>query len=74
MEKKNKIDVSLITARDRKNLSITFLGAVKRFYENPENIRRFEEWKKEQEAGDAAEVTQEDKTKQAGGLTLSDRR
>ena len=51
MEKKNKIDVSLITARDRKNLSITFLGAVKRFYENPENIRRFEEWKKEQEAG-----------------------
>jgi len=74
MEKKNKIDVSLIPERDWKNLAITFLGAVERFYENPENIKRFEEWKKEQEAGDAAEATQEDKTKQAGGLTLSNRR
>lgn len=69
-----KFDFSQIPEIECRRLGKTFLAAVKRFYENSENIRRFEEWKKEQEAGDTAEATQEDKTKQAGGLTLSDRR
>ncbi|MBQ8511343.1 MAG: hypothetical protein IJ497_01905 [Clostridia bacterium] len=46
---KNKIDVSLIPARDRKNLSITFLGAVERFFDDPANQRAFKEWQDSQE-------------------------
>lgn len=63
---KNKIDVSQILERDWKNLAITFLGAVERFYENPENIKRFEEWKKKQEAKEDKNVDQRRKTDDNG--------
>lgn len=43
------IDVSKIPAADMRLLSSTVLDAVKRFYDNPENRRRFEAWKKERE-------------------------
>ena len=39
-----RIDTSQIPAVEVQILSATFLDAVQRFYENPDNIRRFEEW------------------------------
>lgn len=43
------IDVSKIPAADVRVLSSTVLEAVKRFYDDPINQRRFEEWQKERE-------------------------
>lgn len=48
-----KFDFSQIPAVERRKLGKTFLGAVERFYSDPENIRRFEEWKKSQEVHNA---------------------
>lgn len=58
-----KFDFSQIPEIECRRLGKTFLAAVERFYANPENIRRFEEWKKEQEARDAAEATRSGTTK-----------
>ncbi len=41
-----RIDTSQIPAVDVQNLSRTFLTAIQRFYEDPENVKRFEEWKR----------------------------
>lgn len=40
-----QIDVRQIPSSDVHNLSNTFLTAVKNFYDDPENVKRFEEWK-----------------------------
>ena len=40
-----KIDFSQIPEVEARNLVRTFYEAVKRFYEDPENVRMFEEWK-----------------------------
>lgn len=45
------IDVSLISEVDMRNLCRATLEAVKRFYEDPENVRRFEEWKARRDMG-----------------------
>jgi hypothetical protein len=39
-----KIDCSKISKTDRRLLAITFYDAVTKFYDNPENKRRFDEW------------------------------
>ena len=39
------LDYSLVPAVDRRNIAATFLEAVKRFYADPENERKFQEWK-----------------------------
>ena len=46
---KVKIEVSRIPAIEVKILSRTLLEAVERFYSDPENCRRFEEWQKSKE-------------------------
>ena len=45
-----RIDTSRIPAVEVQILSATFLDAVQRFYENPDNIRRFEEWRNKRNA------------------------
>lgn len=45
-----RIDTSLIPAVEVQILSATFLDAVQRFYENPDNVRRFEEWRNKRNA------------------------
>lgn len=42
-----KIDVSQISQVEKRILASRFYEAVKRFYEDPVNLQRFEEWKKE---------------------------
>lgn len=37
-------DISQISKADRRNLAAAFYKAIKKFYENPENLARFEEW------------------------------
>lgn len=41
------IDPTKIPTVDRNNLCAAILPAVNRFYENPENRKRFEEWKRQ---------------------------
>ena len=40
------IDLSKMSQIDWRLLSSTLYNAIKKFYENPENLRRFEEWQK----------------------------
>ena len=40
-----KINPSLIPGMEKQLLCATFLEAVIRFYENPENMRAFERWR-----------------------------
>ena len=42
-----KINPSLIPGMEKQLLCATFLEAVIRFYENPENMRAFERWRAE---------------------------
>lgn len=42
-----KIDISQISQIDKRILASRFYEAVKRFYENPVNLQRFEKWQKE---------------------------
>ena len=44
-----QIDTSLISTADIQNLAITFLGAVKKFYEDPRNEEMFQAWKRQRE-------------------------
>jgi hypothetical protein len=44
------IDTKLIPKVEVKILAATFLDAVFRFYENPENMAEFERWRAEREA------------------------
>lgn len=45
-----EIDVSRIPVIEVKNLCRTLLNAAERFYGDPENRRRFEEWQKSKES------------------------
>lgn len=40
-----RFDISQIPAIEIQLLSATILEAAQRFYEDPENVRRFEEWR-----------------------------
>lgn len=40
-----QFDLSQVPPADVRNLSSTFLSAVKRFYEDPKNLEDFEKWK-----------------------------
>ena len=42
-----KINPNLIPSMEKQLLCATFLEAVIRFYENPENMRAFEKWRAE---------------------------
>ena len=42
--KKPRFDLSQMGEADRHNLSATFYGAVMRFYDDPANRAKFEEW------------------------------
>ena len=42
-----KINPNLIPSMEKQLLCATFLEAVIRFYENPENMRAFERWRAE---------------------------
>lgn len=44
-----KINPEEISKVDMQLLCMTFLDAIKEFYKDPENQRKFEEWKKEME-------------------------
>ena len=46
---KSGIDVSLIPRVKMNNLCRAILAATERFYQDPENVRRFEKWKRERE-------------------------
>lgn len=46
-----RIDTTQIPAVEVQVLSATFLDAVQRFYENPENLRRFEAWRNQRNGG-----------------------
>lgn len=54
---KPHFDLSQIGEADRQNLAATFLSAVQRFYEDPANIARFEEWRAQRQARRTAEIT-----------------
>lgn len=48
-----KIDVNKIPKFQMDMLCRTLLESVRRFYEDPENVRKYEEWKKNRENGDS---------------------
>ena len=45
----SQIDISQIPTAETRLLSQTFFTAVKKFYENPQNLAGFEDWKKRKE-------------------------
>lgn len=47
---KSRFDLSQISTADKHNLAATFLEAALRFYEDPENLKRFERWQAKKEA------------------------
>lgn len=55
--KKPRFDLSQIGEADKHNLSVTFLDAVKRFYEDPVNRERFERWQAQRQARTVATKT-----------------
>ena len=44
-----KIDISQISETDAQNIGRTFLAAVLRYYENPENLKHYEDQKRARE-------------------------
>lgn len=44
-----KIDCAQIPRVEVNNLCRTFLAAIERFYEDPENRKRFEEWQRKRQ-------------------------
>ena len=44
-----KIKISEIPNAEIQNLAMTFLSAVRRFYEDPKNEAAFQEWKRRKE-------------------------
>lgn len=38
-----------MSAFDKRDLSHTLLGAIRKFYSDPANLAKFEEWKKKKE-------------------------
>lgn len=45
---RSRFDLSQIGDADRHNLCATFLEAVQRFFDDPANRERFEQWQREQ--------------------------
>ena len=45
-----RFDLSQMGEADKHNLAATFCEAVKKFYESPENRKRFEDWQRERQA------------------------
>lgn len=45
-----KIDPSQIPNVEMNNLAVTFLSAIKKFYDDPANMVAFQEWKRQREA------------------------
>ena len=45
-----RFDLSQMGEADRHNLAATFCEAVQRFYDDPENRKRFEDWQRERQA------------------------
>lgn len=52
---KPRFDLSQMGEADRLNLASTCLDAVKRFYEDPANLARFEAWQSQRQARRAAD-------------------
>lgn len=48
MAKTLHLDLSQIGEADKRNLCSTFLDAIERFYDDPENVKKFNAWKKAQ--------------------------
>ena len=53
-----KIDLEKVPGIEMRSLCKVLVESVKRFYENPENVKRFEEWKREQAEKEAAQAEQ----------------
>lgn len=47
---KSRFDLSQIGEADRHNLAATFLEAVQRFFDDPANRERFEQWQEQQKS------------------------
>ena len=45
----SRFDLKAMNGADRRVLASAFCEAVRRFYEDPANVARFEEWKKTKE-------------------------
>lgn len=52
------VDPKLISAVDMRNLCRATLDAVRRFYDNPENLAAYKRWKAEREGALNAEARQ----------------
>lgn len=53
-------DVSQIPEVDRRALGATFYAAIKKFYADPANLARFEEWKARRLAEEQERMTEDD--------------
>lgn len=51
--KKSRFDLSQMGDADRHNLAATFCEAVQRFYDDPVNRKKFEEWRRQRQARNA---------------------
>ncbi len=47
---KSRFDLSQIGEADKHNLAATFLEAVQRFFDDPANRERFEQWQEQQKS------------------------
>lgn len=54
--KKPRIDLSQVGEANWQNLAVTFLDAMQRFYEDPANLERFEEWQNQRQARRVVEI------------------
>ncbi len=45
-----RINPALIPETEKKLLAMTFLDAMRRFYSDPKNVEKFEEWQKRRHA------------------------
>lgn len=41
-----------LSKTETRNLADAFLSAIRKFYEDPDNVRKFEEWKKLKESAE----------------------
>lgn len=52
--KKSRFDLSQLSQADWHNISATFHEALLRFYDDPVNRKKFEEWQRQRQARNAA--------------------
>lgn len=50
LQMKKNSTTGMIPESDAANLAKAFLSATQRFFEDPENVRRFEEWRQKKAA------------------------